>query len=836
MRLLFTLMFGSCLALSAAAQKLELVPITRLSAYPQPAEAPAAPKSLCGDIGTPGVNYVIAGDSALIEIQIDTVGLGGDGDYSCVNCDELTLATATVMEGTDELLYIANGDAVAGKEVVEVQYCEAGDCRSRSYHFIARRPGATIDGPDLIVDTETLTPLAADLGSLPGPLGCTDIFDCPDNYEGREQLGYLTDYNTPVNTFIYRSSRYAGRDDLCVVLCDTFTVCDTIVYSFFVRGDTLTLPFMDDFSYDGPFPAATHWLDKDAFINNDLGVRPPSYGVATFDGISRRGEAYGGGYGEADRLTSAYLDLSGFSTGDLVLSFWLQRKGLGNKPEPQDSIILQYKGPSGVWDTRRTFEGAPPNQPNSVEEPFLFYTFSVPDTFRYNGFQFRFTNFSERSGLLDLWHLDYVRLDRNEFDTTFADIAFTQEPASILGRYRSMPWRHFGPVAGEELAQQLDVQLFNHADQALNAAPSAVRIEEVNTGTSLFEVTLFNGQEANILNGTPLLREYSLVDDPTGFPSVFDDYLQLMQGPTFDDVERPAFETVYRLTNASQVSDPGFEAVLRNDTVRALTVFDNYFAYDDGTAEMGLVAGQGTNVAVRYTAIVEDSLRAISIHLPFTTNDVSDQRFNLKVWVGELDNEPEYEQLFVQPFYASNVLDTLQGFTTYPLVDAAGENKPLYLPPGDFYIGWQQETSCTNTQCIPVGYDQNSPGGKEFISQEFGQGWQPIPANFPGGSLMLRPVVGDVTPGFTDTEDQTAQLEAGLRAYPNPANDDLYIALPDGRYDRYRYRLLNAAGRPVRTGVLLPQLSLTGLPAGFYWLEIMDPDSGARTIRKIVRQ
>lgn len=830
MKLPLTLLLTCLSLLSLPAQT--LVPLSQNNALPtsrQNEPPPAQPKYTCDYLERPGVTYVVAADTGQIDIDIDTDPLGLNGAYSCLNCDQLEYGTALV-EG-ERLIYIADPDVVAGKDIVEVEYCAENGCATRAYHFIARRAGQVFAPPAVILEAETETLQTADTGNLPGPLACTVIFDCPDDYEGRDQLSYLTDYDTPVSSFRYVASRYAGADEICLVLCDTFALCDTFQYTFLIQQDTLRIPFMDDFSYPGPYPLATHWLDDDTYINNDLCEDPPSVGVATFDGLNRSGRPIGGGFGEADRLTSNYIDLSGI-TGDLFLSYWLQRRGRGNKPEIEDIMELQFKRADGEWVTIREFEGIPGNQPSSFPEPFLFFVNVVEEQYRHSGFQFRFKNYSERSGLLDIWHLDYVRLDRNEFDRTFSDIAFTEYPLPVLSRYTSMPWQHFRGIEEDALAQNLRVQLFNHAEQTLNADPSSVRVRERNTGIEMFDVTLFNGQEANIPNGENLLRNYSLVMDNTGFPPVWNDLLQFISNPDLDDLDRQEFVTTYRLSNASQVTDPGFEAVLRNDEVSLTTVFADYFAYDDGTAEAGLVTGQGDEVAVRFTATVDDSLRAIRLHIPHTTIDVTNQRFNLKVWVGELDDEPEYSQIFVQPVYASSFFDTLQGFTTYPLVDEDGNPDPLFLPAGDFYVGWQQESSCQGSQCIPVGYDFNTPGGKDYIWQNFGQGWEQLPELFPGGALMLRPVVGSTTPGFTSTEELT-DLRNQVKIFPNPARDLLHIRLPDGRYEDHRFRLFDSTGRLLREGTLQADLPVSQLSAGLYWLEIVNHFSRERVMEKI---
>jgi hypothetical protein len=53
-----------------------------------------------------------------------------------------------------------------------------------------------------------------------------------------------------------------------------------------------TLPFIDDFSYDGPYPDQTFWTDKQAYINNTMSATPITRGIATLDGLNEFGRPY----------------------------------------------------------------------------------------------------------------------------------------------------------------------------------------------------------------------------------------------------------------------------------------------------------------------------------------------------------------------------------------------------------------------------------------------------------------------------------------------------------------------------------------------------------------
>lgn len=53
----------------------------------------------------------------------------------------------------------------------------------------------------------------------------------------------------------------------------------------FSSKKALTLPFIDDFSQQHYYPDASKWENNNVYINSSYPVNPPSYGVATFDGL-----------------------------------------------------------------------------------------------------------------------------------------------------------------------------------------------------------------------------------------------------------------------------------------------------------------------------------------------------------------------------------------------------------------------------------------------------------------------------------------------------------------------------------------------------------------------
>ena len=95
---------------------------------------------------------------------------------------------------------------------------------------------------------------------------------------------------------------------------------------------------------------------------------------------------------------------------------------------------------------------------------------------------------------------------------------------------------------------------------------------------------------------------------------------------------------------------------------------------------------------------------------------------------------------------------------------------------------------------------------------------------------MIRPVVGSETPTATGVE--SLQI-TGLSIFPNPAQDQVNIRLPQGNYYDYQAELINVFGQIIWQGNLAPQLNLANFAGGWYALRITDA-SGASLTHKIM--
>lgn len=583
-----------------------------------------------------------------------------------------------------------------------------------------------------------------------------------------------------------------------------------------------TLPFVDDFAVEGPFPDPNLWLDNQVFINTDLAVSPPSIGVATFDGLDETGSPYGLS-GAGDTLTSVGINLD-IPVNDLNLSFFIQARGRGDQPEMTDSLVLEFKNMDGEWEIEESFVGI--DSPTAVSD-FIFVSVRISNTrFLHDDFQFRFRNKSSGRGAIDFWHLDMVRLINNQAPSeTFLDVAFQYPPQGILNRYSAMPSKHFQTNTSSHLREEFTLNVFNHFDVArpIGSTNSLMEINELTSGQNVTAPRQYvPGADLNINANSSL--EIEITENFSVSSSIANSNDALL------------FETSFSINPVESDNDPG---LFTNNFVSRETVIDDYFAYDDGTSEFGLQAqGPGTNVAVEFQTTVKDTLTAIAIHFPRIKEDVTNQFFNLKVWLDDLESEPVYEELF-SPIYADTFFDTLQGFTTYRLQDPfSGVLQPVDIDANTtFYIGWEQ-VSNEFIDAIPVGFDSNTKDVAQynfFFSPDEGE-WFNFGSQGFDGALLLRPIMGAENAIFTSV-GETADVR-GIKVYPNPNNTGLLnIEFEDLQNQIKELRLIDLHGRTVLTKQeQYHQIELPNVVSGFYFINFVDQSNNIIYREKLIIQ
>ncbi len=561
----------------------------------------------------------------------------------------------------------------------------------------------------------------------------------------------------------------------------------------------LSLPFFEDFTNYGPVPDSSKWVDFEVYINNTIGADPISRGIATFDDLDGRGIPYdsfnNSDFRPADSLTSKPIDLSALTPADSVyLSFFYQPQGNGFYPLNNDSLMLFLKDRYGnftkVWAI-----------PGTALQPFQQVMIPITDTlFFHNNFQFRFMNMAALYWADAVWNIDYIRLDKNRSagDTTIGDVAMTMNPTFLLNDYTSMPYSQFMANTAGEIASTVSDSIAN--DTALfQSVNYAFSVKDLGSGA--------------ILAGAPP-ASVSLA----GYQKVgVSEPLAISSYPSYPANTSVVFQTQFYFESTASTGGTV------NDTIVKNQVFDNYLAYDDGTAEksyyLNLFSTLPGKIAIEYHLNQPDTLRGVSIYfgrqIPFAFNKF----FYVYVYsalagVNGFRNDVVLDSIEdAIPGY----VDSVNFFWTYTFPH------PLILPAGTFYVGTLQPAE-SGSDSLYIGLDVNRVGSNHAYYNVFGN-WQP---SLISGALMIRPVLGHAVAGTSVADVSIAENNWTLS--PNPATDNLQFTF-DGD-DKLTYHITDVAGRVVLTGIIASgnSVDIAQLKPGMYFVTL--GNAGTRTSTK----
>lgn len=797
----------------------------------------------CNNFVPDGFTLVAAGDTLTRRIFPDTSGLGNDLTiFTCEGCDDADFGTATY--DNDTLIYGANAGAGLGIDTLRLSLCNAaGLCSEpQTIVILVRRAGQNINLPGVTITARQEVVLPFPLGNLPGGTNCRTLESCTETYAGRSQvIGFVNRDLRQDNNVTYEASGVAGTDAVCVTICNDFGICDTYRTLVTVTVTAVALPFFDDFAYDDFRPDRQLWQDEDVLVNRNFPQSPPSIGVATFDGVDFGGQAYPTGGGGRitvirDYLTSAPINAAE-ANNDLALNFFLQPRGFGNRPETQDSFIVQFLTQAGTWRNVFARAGVLATVPGNEPLPFGAHTIPVPAEFRYNGFQFRFASRSSEQGAVDMWHLDYVKLSFLDPTPATNDLAIVERPGFLLkGPFSSMPVRHLR-AGGEGLLEDDLRAVLRNLGTLLGLTVSQSSELSVSTDVPFSPNIIqsdFTAAFQDIGGTSNEVQAGDLVTGSVAITALGENYEQL-RAYLFDQIDEQETTNLnleYNLDIPSQANFFSGGALTINDFASQTTRFNNYMAYDDGTAELTIEGQQGTTILQRYRAYVADELKGIQIRIPRGIGSLGDQQLRLVVYTGETQPEELRYEIDYDVRYAENFFtDSLEGYTTYIFPDM------IPLPEGNFFVGWQQQRAGRD---IGVGYDRNTPPPVNEGYQWFntGGGWTELGGTLTG-AIMVRPLLSGFDGFTTSTEDEAAvaATDALVEVYPNPTNGTLHLRprqMNNATASNLTYRLYALTGALLGENRVGATLELGHLPAGIYLLEVTD--GVVRSRHKIVRR
>lgn len=564
----------------------------------------------------------------------------------------------------------------------------------------------------------------------------------------------------------------------------------------------LTLPFLDDFSQEHIYPDQNLWMDFNVHVNCGFADEPKSYGVVTFDGLDSIGNPYdfssSTSYGPADTLTSHPINTTA-PVDSLYLSFYYQPQGNGNKPETKDSLRLEFfRLSDSSWVRMWGVEG-------SANQPFQQVMIPVDTSFQNNAFQFRFINWATLSGNVDHWNLDYVYLNegRNYADTALNDVALITNNFTLLSEYTSMPWEHYVVDSLSNMALDMPVTYKNNHSATYGVFYKYQVIDNNGSGP-----VLETYPSTTSAKNAPA---YSALIEPQAVYNVSPTFINDFYYPPSNDTTK-----VFQIKNYFTLASPDFNT--KNDTVNSYQVFGNYYAYDDGSAEVGYgVQGIGSKLAHEFSIKKADTLTGFDIYFSPIAVNHSAQTFRLKVW-SSLNPETEiYSQNATQ--FTSPIYSNRDEFLKYTL------DAPLFLNPGTYYIGWEK----ISQEFLNVGWDVNNDNSSKVHFNAVGV-WQT--ATYPG-SLMLRPVFRN----FSNPQvsiDEEKETENDFKLFPNPAGSSVNFKINSNV--NYKVEMIDINGKVLiqTTSSLTNRLNTSEISNGIYLIRFTNISTQHTTHKKVI--
>lgn len=549
--------------------------------------------------------------------------------------------------------------------------------------------------------------------------------------------------------------------------------------NLFTKGFPNDLPFFDDFSTENISVSNNLWDLSSVKVTRNYAINPPSIGVATFDGLNEYGLARDfsviNSSAPSDTLLSKPIDLSGLSAAFFM--FYFQGKGLGDAPESEDKLVLEFFNGS-IWVEKWSSLGVAMQE---FEKEVI-----IIDSAQYLtvDFKFRFRNYATISGNFDHWHIDYLVINEllNISDTTeLNDVSFVYSSPSFLNRYYEMPWTHFLNNEATELKDSIDIILRNNS--------ASVNVD--------FQFNVYeNNSQIYHYPIVGVSRNITILDYDTIGNFSFTNPPIDIQSNIFSSFELDSTSFLVQYIIKTSTSD-----VKYNDTLYHNQNFFSHFAYDDKSAESAYgINTNGAMLAYEFKLNRPDTIRAIQMYFPQMLDSVSNIPFKLTIWKDINGQGNILYQQDVYPVHTEN-----GNYHTYYL-------DSLFQLVGTFYVGWEQTTN----DLLNIGLDKNN-NANEYMYYNVGSGW--LNSSYLG-SWMIRPILS-----MNQIVSNIPEINNTYSVYPNPAKSNIFIQSTANSNLISIYTSNGILIRKFKSNFDRIQIDVNDLTRGIYILEISN-DSG----------
>lgn len=597
-------------------------------------------------------------------------------------------------------------------------------------------------------------------------------------------------------------------------------------------SESILIPFFDDFSNYSLYPDSNLWVDRYAFVNTQYAINPVSIGVATLDALDENGKLHstaGPSQFPADTLTSKNIRLDSVfeptinalkalkKSDSLYFSFYFQPGGgrgnpwerLGDAPEKEDSLVLEFYSPTlqnwfHIWSSTGLLLDSIYLKTGHY---FKYVLIPIIDSakFFHKEFKFRFRNYCSLgnniipswSGNCDQWNIDYIYLDkqRSKTDTSFRDLTFVEKAPSFLKKYQSMPASQF--QIGD-LKDTLYIKLSNlddtlhYSEYKYEIRNNGILVHTEDRGPENIKSFWTNGyQDLSVHSKPPVTYHFQ---QPLNSPKNFE------------------IRHIFKKTGPQDFRP-------ENDTNIFNQIFDNYYAYDDGSAENGYgLSPAGSKLAYKFYLNQPDTLVAVEIFFNSTLNQVNQKLFYLTIWGDNGSGKPG------DTIYRSNLLlpvfeNQVNKFHSYILDRQIKVN-------GNIFIGWTQTTDDN----LNVGFDRNTSSEENIFYNTSGTWVQ----SFQKGSLMIRPRFGTNYLNINYYTDN----KSNFSIFPNPLNNGILqiqmTELDNNNENSYELLITDLSGKLIFKSKLSKTIDLSYLKDGLYFISLVNTKTGFTKTKKLV--
>ena len=429
-----------------------------------------------------------------------------------------------------------------------------------------------------------------------------------------------------------------------------------------------------------------------------------------------------------------------------------------------------------------------------------------PRYFR-SDFYFRFYNYASIVSSLqpsgrgneDNWNIDlvYLNINRRKGDGSIPMLAFSGKAPSFLKRYQAMPYSQYKVINTAAISESfyLDIANLDSQEHTINYYYTVDQVD----GNQHYKREL----EAKVI--AP--------------------YQQIGFFPCNPEAESPACPYVgqafsidpMRDTTSYMIRHYIYDSTSMPPMVDSLIYrqgFYNYFAYDDGTPELGYgIEPANGSFAVKFELTNPDKICGVQMLFNHTLNDANDKYFDIVIWK-EQNGHPG-EEVYRMKNQRPRWEEQPYKFSYYEF------DKKTDMA-GIFYMGLVQQSS----GIINIGFDSSNDNSQYTFYNVTGS-W--MGSQYPG-SIMLRPVVGEsYYIGVKENEDNAVSL------YPNPASSILNIKGIEAS-EISNISLYDIMGRKLFQDAMTNQIAIGDFGNGLYFIQITTLEGQNFTQKFIIRK